>query len=77
MAWVVAAAELAMGPLLLAAKTRRAAIALALTFHAALQVAVSPDFFGFAMATLLLAFLEPGAPLTGTATATLQSPATR
>jgi hypothetical protein len=78
LAWVVAAGELAMGPLLLVPKTRRAAIVLALTFHATLQVAMSPDFFGFAMAILLLSFFEPGAPLTGTATATLpSSPATR
>jgi hypothetical protein len=60
-AWAIAATELAIGPLLLWPRTRRAAVVAALAFHAALQVSVHPDFFGFAMAVLLLVFVEPGA----------------
>jgi hypothetical protein len=54
----IAATELAMGPLLLWPRTRRAAVFAALAFHSILQVTVRPDFFGFAMAVLLLAFIE-------------------
>jgi len=59
-AWAVAGAELAMGPLLFWPRTRRAAVVAALAFHAALEVSVHPDFFGFAMASLLLAFVGAG-----------------
>lgn len=59
-AWVVAATELALGPLLLWPRTRRAAVVGAVLLHAALEAAVHPDFFGFAMAALLLSFVEPG-----------------
>ena len=58
-AWLVVATELALGPLLLWRRTRRAALVLALTFHAVLEISMHPDFFGFAMAILLLAFVEP------------------
>jgi hypothetical protein len=57
-AWGIAATELAVGPLLLWPRTRRPAVVAALAFHAVLQVTVHPDFFGFAMAVLLLAFVE-------------------
>jgi hypothetical protein len=60
-AWGVAATELALGPLLLWPRTRRAAMAVALLLHAVLEASVHPDFFGFAMAALLLSFVEPGA----------------
>jgi hypothetical protein len=43
--------------LLLWRRTRRPAVVAALAFHAVLQVTVHPDFFGFAMAALLLAFV--------------------
>lgn len=59
-AWVLAITEMAIGPLLLWPRSRKAAIAAALAFHAALEHAVHPDFFGFAMAVLLLSFA--GAP---------------
>jgi hypothetical protein len=69
-AWIVAAVELGLGPLLLWPRTRRIGIVVALALHAGLELSVHPDFFGFAMAALLLAFVEPGArQLTGTATA--------
>lgn len=58
-AWAIAATELASGPLLLWRPTRRAALVAALIFHVVLQVSVHPDFLGFAMAVLLLAFVEP------------------
>jgi hypothetical protein len=58
-AWGVAATELALGPLLLWPRTRPAAVVIALLLHAALEASVHPDFFGFAMAALLLSFLEP------------------
>ena len=60
MAWVLAATEMAIGPLLLWPRSRKAAIVAALLFHAALEQAIHPDFFGFAMAVLLLSFA--GAP---------------
>jgi hypothetical protein len=58
-AWGVAATELALGPLLLWPRTRPVAIAVALLLHAVLEASVHPDFFGFAMATLLLSFVVP------------------
>jgi hypothetical protein len=57
-AWLLAAAELALGPLLVWRPTRRAAIAGALVLHGALEWTVHPDFFGFAMAILLLSFVD-------------------
>jgi hypothetical protein len=59
-AWGVAATELALGPLLLWPRTRRVAWAAALVFHASLEVSVHPDFFGYAMAALLLVFVDRG-----------------
>ena len=79
-AWTIAATELAAGPLLLWPRTRRAALVAALVFHVALQVSVHPDFLGFAMTVLLLAFVEPGAALdragqaAGRAGATIEAP---
>jgi hypothetical protein len=61
-AWVVALTEVALGPLLVWRKTRRAALLGALGFHAVLESAVHPDFFGFAMVILLLAFTGEAAP---------------
>jgi hypothetical protein len=55
----VAITELALGPLLLWPRTRPAAVAAALLLHAVLETSVHPDFFGFAMAALLLTFVEP------------------
>ena len=55
----VAAAELALGPLLLWPRTRPVAVALAVLLHVVLEASVHPDFFGFAMAALLLSFVEP------------------
>jgi vitamin K-dependent gamma-carboxylase len=60
-AWGVAATELALGPLLLWLRTRPAAVVVALLLHAVLEASVHPDFFGFAMAALLLSFVEPRA----------------
>jgi hypothetical protein len=57
----VAATELVLGPLLLWHRTRAAAVVIALLLHALLEVSVHPDFFGFAMAALLLSFVEPRA----------------
>jgi hypothetical protein len=59
-AWILAITEMAIGPLLLWPRSRKAAIVAALFFHTALEQAVHPDFFGFAMAVLLLSFA--GAP---------------
>jgi hypothetical protein len=59
----LAAVELSLGPLLLWRRTRRAAFWTALTMHACLEISVHPDFFGFAMAPLLLSFVAP--PVTG------------
>jgi Vitamin K-dependent gamma-carboxylase len=59
MAGAIAATELALGPLLLWPRTRRAAVVAALLLHAVLEASVHPDFFGLAMATLLLSFVEP------------------
>jgi hypothetical protein len=61
-AWSVALLELALGPLLVWQKTRRVTIVGALAFHAILESAVHPDFFGFAMAILLLSFTGAPAP---------------
>jgi hypothetical protein len=55
----VAATELALAVLLLLPRTRRLALFAALGLHAAFEVAVSPDLFGWAMAALLLCFWEP------------------
>jgi hypothetical protein len=52
--------ELALGPLLLWPRTRRAALLAALAFHAGLEVMARPDVLGFGMAALLICFL-PGA----------------
>jgi hypothetical protein len=56
-AWCVVATELALAPLLLIPRTRRAGVALAVAFHLGLEWAAAPDLFGWAMIALLLAFL--------------------
>jgi hypothetical protein len=56
-AWLVAATELAIGPLLLWRRTRAVAVVAALAFHAVLESVVHPDVFGYAMAILLLGFV--------------------
>jgi hypothetical protein len=61
-AGLVVATELALGPLLLWRRTTRAALVAALAFHVVLEIAMHPDFFGFAMTILLLAFV-PSAEL--------------
>lgn len=55
-AWCVVATELALAPLLLIPRTRRAGWMLAVAFHLGLEWAASPDLFGWAMISLLLAF---------------------
>jgi hypothetical protein len=60
-AWTVAVAELALGPMLLWTRTRRVAWVAAFVFHAILEISMHPDFFGFAMAVLLLSFAPPRA----------------
>ena len=57
-AWCIVATELALGPLLLIPRTRRATFAVAVAFHLGLEWAASPDFFGWAMIALLLVFLD-------------------
>jgi hypothetical protein len=74
--WSIAVTELAIGPLLLWKRTRTAALAVALVFHAVVEIAVHPDFFGFAMGILLVAF-APGSGVTGTQTTPPSQPATR
>ena len=53
-ATAVAVGEFALAPLLLARRTRRFGVIAALGLHAAFEIAVSPDLFGWAMAALLL-----------------------
>jgi hypothetical protein len=55
-AWGVVVTELALGPLLLAPRTRRLGLGLALVMHATYEVTASPDVYGYVMATLLLSF---------------------
>jgi hypothetical protein len=71
----VVAFELTVPALLLWPRTRRAGLALALAFHAGLEVVAAPDLFGWVMAALLLCFWEP-APVRGAGTASW-SPARR
>jgi hypothetical protein len=59
-AWTVVATELALGPLLLWPRTRGLAWVAALAFHAVLELSLHPDFFGFGMSVLLLAFAQTG-----------------
>jgi Vitamin K-dependent gamma-carboxylase len=76
-ACTLAAIELALGPLLLWRRTRLVALTTALAMHLGLEISIHPDFFGFAMAALLLSFVGPHA-ITGTVRATQRSePATR
>jgi len=56
-AWCVVLTELALAPLLLIPRTRRYGLMLAVAFHLGLEWAASPDLFGWAMISLLLAFL--------------------
>jgi hypothetical protein len=74
--WLIVVTELAIGPLLLWRRTRRAALAIALAFHVVVQIAVHPDFFGFAMVILLASFAR-GSPITDTLTTPPSRPATR
>jgi hypothetical protein len=55
-AWCVVGTELALAPLLLIRRTRRVGVMLAVAFHLGLEWAASPDLFGWAMISLLLAF---------------------
>lgn len=64
-AWCVVATELALAPLLLIPRTRRAGLALAVAFHLSLEWAASPDLFGWAMIALLLSFLDLNEPASG------------
>jgi hypothetical protein len=64
-AWVTAAVEIALGPLLVLRRTRLIAVVLALTLHASIEASVHPDFFGLGMAVLLLAFVDLDAQFTG------------
>ncbi len=76
-ACTVAAIELALGPLLLWRRTRAVALTTALALHLGLEISIHPDFFGFAMAALLLSFIGRHV-ITGTVPATQRSePATR
>lgn len=52
--WLVAVGELALGPLLFFARTRRVAVALAIAFHVAAEVTVGPDVFGWVMVACLV-----------------------
>jgi hypothetical protein len=53
----VAAAELALGPALVQARTRRFALPAAFAFHLGIELVARPDFLGWIMMSLLLAFL--------------------
>ena len=76
-ATTLAVIELTLGPLLLCRRTRSAALLLALAMHLGFEIAIHPDFFGFAMAALLLSFVEPRS-VTGRGPATPRpAPATR
>jgi len=59
MAYGTVAMELGLAVLLLAPRSRRIALALAVTFHLGLEWAASPDLLGWAMIALLLVFLDP------------------
>lgn len=52
--------ELALGPLLLARRTRGVALAAALSMHALFEASAQPDVLGLVMASLLCAFLPSG-----------------
>ncbi len=58
LALAVLALEASLGPLLLWRRTRRAALWAAYGFHAALEVTTRPDVFGWAMAAMLLVFVD-------------------
>ena len=57
-AWSVVGIELALGPLLLARRSRTRALALAFGFHAVLEVVATPNQLSWQMAALLLVFLR-------------------
>jgi hypothetical protein len=61
LAWTLMATELSLGPLLFWRRTRGVALATAFAMHFALELSMHPDFFGFAMAALLLSFVDPRA----------------
>jgi hypothetical protein len=56
-AWSVVGIELALGPLLLAQRSRTRALVLAFGFHGVLEVVAAPDQLSWQMAALLLVFL--------------------
>lgn len=58
-AWTVFLIELALGPLILCARTRRLAVAFAILFHLGLEWAARPDYFGWLMIALLVAATTP------------------
>jgi hypothetical protein len=55
---VVVVTEVALGPALLWRRTRRAAVVVALAMHATIEIAATPELIGWAMAALLLTFLD-------------------
>jgi len=57
-AWGVAIFELAIGPALLWRRSRAPALVAAFAFHAVIEDAMRPDVIGWAMAALLLSFVE-------------------
>jgi hypothetical protein len=61
-AWLVLLAEIALPCALLLPRTRRAALAVAVVFHVALEAAARPDVMGAVMLALLLVFRDPHAP---------------
>ncbi|MFI5300663.1 MAG: HTTM domain-containing protein [Polyangiales bacterium] len=64
-AWTVMVFELSIGPALLARRTRRIAIAAAITFHALVELTVRPDVFGWICVVLAFGFVDeaPRAPV--------------
>jgi hypothetical protein len=57
-AWSTVLIELALGPLLLVRRSRKAAIGVAIAFHATLELILHPDFFGWLMLVLLISFAD-------------------
>jgi len=56
-AWAVVLVELALGPLLLARRTRTVGLVLAVGMHAVYEVVARPDVYGWIMGALLVCFL--------------------
>ncbi len=61
-AWSVFAVEAALPVLLLAARTRQAAVALACAMHLGFEAVARPDVMGLVMAALLVTFLRSPPP---------------